>query len=184
MLEELFGLPAHVLVVHGTVVFVPLQIAAALAYAFIPIVRRRVAWLVIGLAVVGPISAAMAKLSGDAFRDRRAEQGVGGELLTRIDQHGTYGLRTAIASVVLSLLTAALVLVQVSRSRRGRGGAAAGGSAEGGTSDGAPQPRRAGWSAVVVAAVLTVAVVVAGASAGYFVVRTGHTGSEMVWEDA
>jgi len=40
--EQLLGLPAHPLLLHATVVFVPLLALGTIAYAVVPRLRRRV----------------------------------------------------------------------------------------------------------------------------------------------
>ncbi|HEX2356851.1 MAG TPA: hypothetical protein VHI50_10380, partial [Micromonosporaceae bacterium] len=65
MFEEILGVPAHPLLVHAAVVFVPLLIAAALAYALVPALRGRVGWAVALLAVAAPLAAWFATLSGN-----------------------------------------------------------------------------------------------------------------------
>ena len=168
MFEEFLGIPMHPLVVHAAVVFVPLQVVAALAYALVPFVRRHVAWLVVSLAVAAPLAAWLAKLSGDAFRRRLTRNGTAGaDLLRKIDQHSSYGDATLYASAVLGVLMILLVWVQVSRSRR----AVAGGDSAGGS-----RP-----ASMVTAAVLTVAVLAMGLATGYYVFRTGDSGAHMVW---
>src|SRR5215212_3856156 len=55
MPESVFGLPTHAIIVHATVVFVPLAALAVLLHAFWPAARRRlgiVTPLVAGLALV------------------------------------------------------------------------------------------------------------------------------------
>ena len=168
MFEEFLGIPMHPLVVHAAVVFVPLQVVAALAYALVPFVRRHVAWLVVSLAVAAPLAAWLAKLSGDAFRRRLTRNGTAGaDLLSKIDQHSSYGDATLYASAVLGVLMILLVWVQVSRARR---------AVAGGVSAGGSRP-----ASMVTAAVLTVAVLAMGLATGYYVFRTGDSGAHMVW---
>ena len=177
MFEEVLGIPAHPLLVHAAVVFVPLQILAAFAYAIVPYVRRLIAWLVVALAVVAPLAALFSKLSGDAFRARLIRNGsVGPPVLDKISQHSSYGNNTLYFSIGLSVVMLALVAVQVLRSRRpATAGVAAGDGEEARKGD---QPAK---GSIVVAAVLTVAVLVVGAFTGYYVFRTGDTGAHIVW---
>jgi hypothetical protein len=166
--EEILGIPMHPLVVHAAVIFVPLQVLAALAYALVPFVRRHVAWLVVALAVAAPLAAWLAKLSGDAFRRRLTRNGTAGpSLLPKIDQHSSYGDATLYASAVLGVLMIVLVWVQVSRSRRALGATDAAGSSH--------------PASMVVAAVLTVGVLAMAVATGYYVFRTGDSGAHMVW---
>ena len=167
--EEILGIPAHPLLVHAAVVFVPLQIVAALAYALVPFVRRYIAWFVAGIAVIAPITVFTAKLSGDAFRARKIRIGAASdELLASIDQHSSFGLRTLYASLVLSVLMLLMLFVQT-RSLRGVDSAV---EAETST------PAK---GSMALGIILTVAVLGAGATAGYFVFKTGDSGAKMVW---
>ncbi len=75
MFEEIAGLPMHPLAVHAAVVFVPLLALAALAYGLVPKLRRKVGWVAVLLALVAPASAVVARLSGDAFLQRRGFPG-------------------------------------------------------------------------------------------------------------
>jgi uncharacterized membrane protein len=174
--EEVLGIPAHPLLVHAAVVFVPLQVLAAFAYALVPFVRRFIAWLVIGIAVIAPLTALFAKLSGDAFRDRLVRKGTSGPFLVQIDQHSSYGTSTLFASIGLSVLMIVLMIVQVSRSRP----AVAQPVGDEETSSRTASLGSARGS-IVIAGILTVAVLVVGAATGYFVFKTGDTGAHMVW---
>src|SRR5262245_28025562 len=93
--EEILGIPAHPLLVHATVVFVPLAAAATIAYALVPYVRRYTAWLVVGLAVIAPVSAWVTKMSGDAFRARLIRHGAHDPVfLGKINVHMGFGQKT------------------------------------------------------------------------------------------
>lgn len=163
MFEEIAGIPAHPLLVHAAVVFVPLQVLAAIGYALVPASRRFLGWVAIALAVAAPLAALTAKLSGDAFRDRMVERGtVSDEILASIDQHSDYGVRTVLTSAALGILLIGLVVVNAVRARRADGG----------------QPG-AGFMALAI--VLTVGVLGAGGAAGYFVYQSGDSGATMVW---
>ena len=173
--EEILGIPAHPLIIHGAVVFVPLQIAAAIAYALVPYVRRYTAWLVVGLAVVAPAAAYAAKLSGEALRNRLSRNGTTDPgILNKITKHSQFADRAAFASIALGVLMLVLVWL-VSRSRRP--------GASDGASDG-DQPATSGvargptWLTIV----LTVAVLGIGATTGYYIFRAGDSGAHIVWE--
>jgi len=73
--EEFNGIPMHPLLVHAAVVFVPLLGLAAIGYAFVPLIRPHLRWILAGLAVVAPGAALFAKLSGDAFFSRGMARG-------------------------------------------------------------------------------------------------------------
>ncbi len=178
MFEEVFGIPAHPLLVHAAVVFVPLQILAALSYAFVPFARRLIAWLVVALAVAAPLSAYFAKLSGDAFEARMIKRGtVTPQGLQDIAQHSGYGTNTLYFSIGLSVAVVLLLIVQMARSAKSAQ-ALSTSTAEGA---GESVTKKGGRGPVVVAALLTVAVLVLGALTGYYVFKTGDSGAHMVW---
>lgn len=111
MFEEISGLPLHPLAVHGAIVLVPLLVLASLAYALIPQLRTRVGWVAVLLSVAAPVAAVVAKLSGEAFQQRRALP-----LAGQLADHRDYGTFTMWLTIALGVLT--LVLVWV----RSRGG--------------------------------------------------------------
>ena len=106
------GLPLHPLVIHAAVVFIPLFILAALAYALVPGLRDRIGWATVLLAVVAPLTALFAKISGDAFRARLARIAPHGAPFGLIDGHRHFGTLTVYVTTVLALLVLALVLVR------------------------------------------------------------------------
>jgi uncharacterized membrane protein len=151
--EELLGLPMHPLVVHLPVVLVPLLVLGSLVYALVPKVRSYVGWVAVGLAVAAPLSAVVAKLSGQAYRDAL----YGTQQLPAdnpVEIHAGYGDVLMWSSIGLGVATLALYGL-----RRGAGPV---------------QPVRQ-W----VVWVATGLVVVAAAVVAYYVFRVGHSGAEM-----
>ena len=69
LLDSLFGLPAHPLVVHLAVVMVPLAAVGTIAIAFWGAARRRVGWIVVALAFVAFVGCFLAKESGEALQE-------------------------------------------------------------------------------------------------------------------
>lgn len=153
------GIPAHPLLVHAAVVFVPLLAIVAVAYALVPAIRPHTR-LVLGLLAVGaPVTVLLAKLSGDAFFARlEARDRISEEYYPRLEEHGQFGLYTLNIAVVLGIL--ALALVFLVKPRTATGGAA---------------PKR------VVSLVLGALTVVAAAASLYYVFRTGDSGAQAVW---
>lgn len=70
---EINGLPAHVLVVHAAVVFVPLAAMAALVYAVMPRWRWATRMPTVGLGAVALGTVVAAYFSGRNFKDRFAK---------------------------------------------------------------------------------------------------------------
>jgi uncharacterized membrane protein len=169
--EEILGIPAHPLIVHAAVVFVPLQVAAAFAYALVPFVRRFTAWLVVALAVVAPLSAFAAKFSGEAFRRRLIRHGTTDTaFLDKLVQHKDYADITAYASLILSALMLLMVYIYAVRSRR-----RASPDAD------LPEAIRPVGAPRVLTVILAVAVVGMGGTTGYYIFKTGDTGAHIVW---
>ena len=153
MFEEIAGIPAHPLLVHAAVVFVPLLALAAVAYAFLPFVRPHLRWVLALLAVAAPVAALLAKLSGDAFLERLGRAGrLSDESVPRLAQHQDLGTWTLYAAIALGLLTLALVV----------------------------RVKPADGRTVTALALGALTLVAAGAGL-YFVVRTGDTGAQAVW---
>jgi len=158
------GIPAHPLLIHAAVVFVPLLALAAVGYALVPFLRPHIRLVLAGLAVIGPLSALAAKLSGEAFFDRLRERGrVTAEFIPTIERHQDFGTMTMWAAIALGVITLALVYFV------GPTGAAL-------RTAGGPGNTR------VVSIALTVLSVAAAAFALYYVIRTGDSGAKAVWE--
>lgn len=163
------GIPAHPLLVHAAVVFVPLLALLAIAYALVPFIRPHIR-LVLGLlALATPITTLLAKLSGDAFLARLQDRDrVSPEFLPKLESHQRFGTLTLYATIVLALVTLALVYFvapRIAAAQAARGVAAGGGG-----------------SSRALPLVLGVLSVVAAGVSLYFVVRTGDSGAKAVWE--
>jgi len=163
VLEEFMGIPVHPLLIHAAVVFVPLLAILTVAYALIPLVRPHIRWVLGLLALTAPISALLAKLSGDAFFARlRSRDRVTPEFLPKLESHRHFGTLTLYATIVLAILTLALVYFVGPRVAAARAADAAG-------------------STPVVSLVLSALSLVAAAVSLYYVVRTGDSGAKAVW---
>ena len=92
MFEEFMGIPAHPLLLHAAVVFVPLLALLTVGYALVPPIRPHTRWVLGLLAVGAPVAALLSKLSGDAFLERmRAANRVTPEFLPKLEAHQEYG---------------------------------------------------------------------------------------------
>lgn len=154
MFDEVMGLPAHPLLVHAAVVFVPLLAVAGVVYAFVPKFRGRIGWAAVLLAIAAPASAYVAKLSGEELEKRLVAANYGPEILAQVNDHQGYGDLTVYFSAGLGLATLLLVLATSRRARR--------------------TPGWVGW-------LLGVAVLVLAGFTGYFVFKTGDSGASAVW---
>lgn len=156
MFGTILGIPAHPLLIHAAVVFIPLLIVGAIVYAAWPPFHPRIGWAVTALAIIAPIAALFAKLSGENLRDQLiAKKLTSPEILSKIAQHNSYGNSTWWWTLALGILT--LVLVAYVWQRKSAPGA--------GVRIGA-----------------TVLMLVVGGIVGYYVFRTGDTGAHMVWQ--
>lgn len=192
---EVFGVPAHPLMVHGAVVFGPLLAVGAVAYVVLVRLRPLLGWAVGLLAVAAPLAAFTAVMSGDALLGTFGT----GPARDRMMTHRGYGLNALWLSLALGVL--ALVLLALHRAAakaRGLvaeapgearvstgnalGGAAgpadvvAGGLPAGGATE-AAAGGPPGWLTTATSIMLTV---VAGVALFYFV-RAGHTGAQAHW---
>jgi hypothetical protein len=161
------GIPAHPLLIHAAVVFVPLLAVLAITYAVAPFVRPHVRWVLGLLALATPLSTFLAKLSGDAFFERlRARGAVTPEFTPTIENHQELGNLTLYSSIALAVLTLALVYFV-------RPGVAAG-------SDGAVGSTRSASPRALSLVLAALSVIAAGISL-YYVIRTGDSGAKAVW---
>jgi hypothetical protein len=160
MFRELAGLPAHALIVHGAVVFIPLACLFAVLYALWPAARRHVWWAVIALGVVAPLVGWAARLSGDAYKAYWESHGASGDFLARITQHQAFGNMTAIWTTPLGVAMLWMVIYAIPYA---------------GTSGSAAPAAR---SAFVRLATQVVVVVLAAVSL-YYVIRTGDSGARL-----
>jgi predicted membrane protein DUF2231 len=159
VLNKIARIPVHVLVIHFVVVFVPLLIVGAIAYTAVPRWRKKIDWAVLALAVIAPISALIAKLSGQQLRSDLIAKGYSGKPLANIDKHMNFGNMTLWFSIALGVV----MLVYIGYLWRT------------GRNPGASEHALARPIGVVVTVVL-------GAILGYYVFRTGDSGAHNVWD--
>lgn len=102
-IQNLFGLPAHPLVVHAAVILLPLAAIGLIVVAAIPRARRHYAPLVFGVALLSTIAVGLAQQSGESLEERVPETA----LLEEHTSQGENVLPWAIAVTVVSALVAA-----------------------------------------------------------------------------
>lgn len=157
------GIPAHPLLIHVPVVLVPLLAILAVVYAFVPFVRPHTRWVLGLLAIAAPISALLAKLSGDEFFARMdARDMITPDFYPTIEEHQDLGNLTLYTTIGLAVVTLALVYFIGPRVAAARGAGGAG-------------------SSRVLSLVLQALTVVAAAVTLYYVIRTGDSGAKAVW---
>ncbi|MEV4538892.1 DUF2231 domain-containing protein [Asanoa sp. NPDC049518] len=160
MLNNILGIPAHPLIIHVAVVFIPLLCLGAVVYAVVPRVRGKIGWAVGALAVISPIAAWFAMESGENLRDRLVAAGFSQEILDKVNQHQSYGDRTWWFTLALGVVTLVLLFV-TSGSRR------------------APHHLPIGVTLAISVVVIALAVATA-----IYVFLTGDSGAHAVWEGA
>ncbi|MGH3331864.1 MAG: DUF2231 domain-containing protein [Nocardioidaceae bacterium] len=156
MPETVFGLPVHPLVVHATVVLVPLAALLLVLSALLPRVRRWAGVLTPVVAIVALVLVPLSTSSGENLEEQVAESSL-------IEQHSEY------ADGMLPWMIGVAVLAVASYwlDRRAR----VYGSAD-------PANRRTGLALAV-----TVLSVVAFLGTTVQVVLVGHSGAEAAWSD-
>ena len=162
--REFMGLPAHALIVHAAVVFVPLAIVSAILYAVLPATRRYLWWVVLGLGVVAPLTAWAARLSGNEYKAYWLEHGASGEYLVNLDNHQSYGNMTSLWAIGLGVVMLAMVLFVLPRPT-GTTGA----------------PSKAANSVLSIAT--AVVVIAISAVTAYYVYKTGDAGARLTHPD-
>jgi hypothetical protein len=111
---KVFGLPAHVLLVHAVVVLVPLACLAVVLHACWPTARRRLGIVTPGLALVG---LALVPVTTNAGEYLRGHQTVGPEIAAKIDKHQHLGGQLLYYAIPLFLV--AVVVWVIGRYRDG-----------------------------------------------------------------
>ncbi|HZN73071.1 MAG TPA: DUF2231 domain-containing protein [Micromonosporaceae bacterium] len=162
MLEQIMGLPTHVLLVHAAVVLVPLLAAGAAVYAVLPRLRPRLRWVVLVLAVVAPLAALFTKLSGDAFFAALQNLDRLPKPLPTVQQHQQYGSITAWVTGGLAVVT--LLMIYVTERPPS-------------WMSSSPSARRG------ITLLFTVLVLGLAAVSAVYIFLTGDSGARMNWED-
>lgn len=156
MFEKFLGLPAHPLVIHAAVVFVPLLVIAGLVHAFVPRVRSRVGWAALLLAVVAPATAFVATQSGEELEKVLVAKNYPPQILGQVNEHQSYGNLTLWFTLGLGLSTALLVVATSTH----------------------PRVTRLPWWVPLAS---TAGIVVFGILSAVYIYLTGESGAEAVW---
>jgi uncharacterized membrane protein len=152
-METVFGLPAHPLFVHLPVVAVPFAALAMVALAVWPAWRRRLTGWMAAGAGLCFVSTVLANQSGDELYERREDQ-----LGDVADLHQELGEQTVL---LVGLLFAAVIMTAIADR----------------FSPDAESPLR------LPANVLAIGAALLGLVATWWMIRTGHEGARIVWED-
>lgn len=107
MTEELFGLPAHPLVVHAAVVLLPLAAVATLVSAAVSRLRPYYAPVALAVAVAATIAVGLAQTSGEELEDQVDET----ELVEDHTEQGESVLPWAVAVTVVAAAVTAVPML-------------------------------------------------------------------------
>lgn len=160
-INNLFGLPAHPLLVHAPIVLVPLCFVAAVLMAIRPEWRRRFGVPTAVVALGSAVAVQLAMGSGEQLEERVRESNL-------IEQHAGFAELARPFVFLFALALTAVVVWDVVQSRRA--------STAGGEQ--APDPRMARFASIAM-----VVTVLLGGVATYEIVQTGHSGAKATWHD-
>ncbi len=104
-LNNLFGLPAHPLLVHLPVVFVPLAALGAIVLAFFPKYLNKLGWWVTAASFIGMVGAILAAGSGESLEHRV-------EHSATLEHHSQLGESARLLSIVLFAVILIVMLVR------------------------------------------------------------------------
>jgi predicted membrane protein DUF2231 len=153
-LTSLFGLPAHVFLVHIPVVLIPLGALGAVLMLW-PRLRPMIGWWVCGILVVAGVATQLAIESGKDLRHYVRESDL-------VRQHTRIGENIRPWLLLLFLALVGVMLLDRARQRRSE------------------TPSRRDPLAIF-GVTLSVLSIVFAAMSVYWIYRIGHTGSKAVW---
>lgn len=157
-IHSLFGLPAHPLLLHVPVVFIPVLALVLLGVAVRPEWMDRYGVAIGALAVASLASTILTAGAGEAFRDS-GEGGPG------IAEHADAG--ETLRLVMIALTAVVLLALALRRAAAGEGLARL------------RDLGRQAWVAPATRAAFAILAVLAA----FFVIRTGHLGAKQTWGD-
>lgn len=154
MPETVFGLPTHAIIVHATVVFVPLAALAVLLHVFWPAARRRLGIVTPLLAGIALVLTPLSTESGEVLEEQVRESAL-------VERHAE--LADGLLPWVIGLFVVAVALWLLDRRRAGAGPG---------------DVSRARWVPIAAAVLALVAVV----GVTQQVIRVGHAGAKATWD--
>ncbi|MCE9622662.1 MAG: hypothetical protein K8R99_09985 [Actinomycetia bacterium] len=157
-IDQLFGLPAHPLLVHLPVIVVPVAALLAVVFAFRPAWLDRFGWGLVVLSGVGALGAILAAGSGEALEENVKRT-------SALEDHIEMGdVAQTVAIIFFFVVLAVVVLRYFARKKTETAGVWAMISSKAG--------------AIVIAAAL----VLSASGAMYTIVQAGHQGAKATWE--
>lgn len=157
-LGNIFGVPAHPLIVHAVVVLVPLAALGAIAVVLSPWVRSHIAWLVAAIAVGNVLLVPLATGSGESLEERVHETAL-------VEAHTEMGEQLMPWVIGLALGIVVFLVLAMLASRR------------------PAQTRAPVWAARWVSIGVAAVTIIAASGALVQVVRIGHSGAKASWSD-
>lgn len=163
MPSTVLGLPAHVLLVHAAVIFVPVAAALFIGIGWHKAWRQRYGIILAGMAVIGFGSAFLSQQTGEALQRsvRNAAQAAGAGRVSFGD-HPEQGSSAMFFAFLFAVATIAVYLVDRRQS----------------TGDGSKKPLPV-WGPTAAYAVAMVPALLALVT----MVAAGHSGATLVWHD-
>lgn len=157
-IDNIFGIPAHPLIVHAVVVLVPLAALGAIAVVISPWVRAHIGWLVVAVAALNVLLVPLAAGSGESLEERIDETAL-------VETHAEMGEQLLPWIIVLAVVVCTFMVVARLASRR---------------SPDTPPPV---WASHKVSLVVAAITVIAASGALVQVARIGHSGAKASWSD-
>ena len=157
-IDQLFGLPAHPLLVHLSVVMVPVAALVAVVFSFRPAWLDRFGWGLVALSGIGALGAILAAGSGEALEETVKRTAA-------LDEHTEMGEVAQTVAIVFFFVVLAVVVLRYFARRK---------SASGGV-----------WALIsskTGAIMLAGALVISASGAMYTIVQAGHQGAKATWE--
>jgi hypothetical protein len=181
MLDTIFGLPTHALVIHLVVILLPLAAAGGIVVALVPALRRRYGELVVLATVAAAAAVPVATHSGEHLLVRKsATFGPGSDREAGLmGRHATLGHQLWPWSV--TLLVGVLIVVGLPLLLASRRTAAGAETSAGPETTAARHRRRSSTWARGLTALAVLAVLVGGVGSTVMVVRIGDAGAKAVW---
>lgn len=159
-LENLFGLPAHPLLVHLPVIFVPMAGLIALVFAWRTTWLDRFGWVLVAVSGIGAVGAVLAAGSGEALEERVRESAM-------LEEHAELGERARLVALVFFAIVLVVVFVRTRSKRKAD----------------SPDAISAWVRTRMGAVVLAAALVVSSVGAIYTMIEAGHQGARTTWHE-
>jgi uncharacterized membrane protein len=176
--ELIGGLPLHALVVHFTVVLLPIASVGSLLTAVWPAVRRRFGWLAVAAAAVSVILVPITTASGENL-----EEGLGAETNPLVQKHEALADLMIYWASGLFVVVTALMILHTMAERRANATAEPEYDGAGGIAMQTRTETQRSTGLTVAMIVAMVATVGLSIGTGIHIYRVGDAGAHAVWED-